>query len=94
MGAKWANSAPRPPPASKTGVILRDQLTLAALGAEDAKFALFRTFCRISQNVEEFWVFFAFDAQSRQRELVTGNTAGIESPSWFVLLLNGISQNM
>ena len=44
VGAKWAKGAPRPPPASKTGVILRDQLTLAAFGGEDAKYALFAHF--------------------------------------------------
>ena len=51
LGAKWAKGAPRPPPASKTGVILRDQLTLAALGGEDAEFAHFRTFREISLKV-------------------------------------------
>ena len=51
LGATWAKGAPGPPPASKTGVILRDQLTLAALGSEDVEFALFRTFRGISQKV-------------------------------------------
>ena len=57
LGAKCAKGAPGPPPASKTGVILRDQLTLAALGGEDAEFALFRTFCGISPNHWNSWVF-------------------------------------
>ena len=46
LGAMWAKGAPGPPPASKTGVILRDQLTLAALGGEDAEFALFALFAK------------------------------------------------
>ena len=51
FGAKCAKGAPGPPPASKTGVILRDQLTLAALGGEDAGFEHFRTFHEISLKV-------------------------------------------
>ena len=60
LGAKWAKGAPGPPPASKTGVILRDQLTWAAFGGEDAKYALFRTFYGISLNYHNVVGFFAF----------------------------------
>ena len=51
MDAKWTKGAPGPPPASKTGVIPRDQLTLAALGGDGAELALFRTFHGISLKV-------------------------------------------
>jgi len=70
LGAKCAKGAPGPPPASKTGVILRDQLTLAALGGEDAEFALFRTFHEISLKV----------LKSREFRIMAPNP---ENVSWY-----------